>query len=99
MKKKLTSGEWLGVGLTIFYAIIAFVSALGMEGSHTAMNKNNLFAGIAELLNMPNTPSYSGIWILLIFILVFLFRKTHPLLVLCLCSKDENNHVLRLRLP
>ena len=72
MKKKLTSGEWLGVGLTIFYVIIAFVSALGMEGSHTAMNKNNLFAGIAELLNMPNTPSYSGIWILLIFILVFL---------------------------
>ncbi len=72
MKKKLTSGEWLAIGLTIFYVIIAILVALGMDGSHTAMNKNNIFAGLAELLNMPNIKTYSGIRILLIFILIFI---------------------------
>lgn len=72
MKKKLSSGEWLAIGLTIFYVIVALLTALGMDGSHTAMNKNNIFAGLAELLNMPSIETYSGIWILLIFILVFI---------------------------
>ena len=72
MKKKLTSGEWLGLGLTIFYVVLALLVALGMDGSHTAMNKNNIFAGLAELLNMPNIKTYTGIWILLIFVLVFI---------------------------
>ena len=72
MKKKLTSGEWLGIGLTIFYAILTFIVALGMDESHTAMNKNNLFYGLAELFNMPRLPSYAGLWILLIFVLVFI---------------------------
>ena len=72
MKKKLTSGEWLGLGLTIFYVVLALLVALGMDGSHTAMNKNNIFAGLAELLNMPNIETYTGIWILLIFVLVFI---------------------------
>lgn len=71
-KKKLTSGEWLGIGLVVFYAILAFIVALGMDGSHTAMNKNNIFSGLAELLKMPQPESYAGIWILLIFVLVFL---------------------------
>ena len=72
MKKKLSSGEWLAIGLTIFYVIVALLTALGMDGSHTAMNKNNIFAGLAELLNMQSIETYSGIWILLIFILVFI---------------------------
>ena len=72
MKKKLSSGEWLGLGLTIFYVVLALLVALGMDGSHTAMNKNNIFAGLAELLNMPNIETYTGIWILLIFVLVFI---------------------------
>ena len=72
MKKKLTSGEWLGLGLTIFYVVLALLVALGMDGSHTAMNKNNIFAGLAELLNMPNIKTYTGIWVLLIFVLVFI---------------------------
>ena len=72
MKKKLTSGEWLAIGLTIFYVVLALLVALGMDGSHTAMNKNNIFAGLAKLLNMPVVKTYSGIWILLIFVLVFI---------------------------
>lgn len=72
MKKKLSSGEWLGLGLTIFYVVLTLLVALGMDGSHTAMNKNNIFAGLAELLNMPAIKTYTGIWILLIFVLVFI---------------------------
>lgn len=72
MKKKLSSGEWLGLGLTIFYVVLALLVALGMDGNHTAMNKNNIFAGLAELLNMPAIKTYTGIWILLIFVLVFI---------------------------
>ncbi len=71
-KRKLTSLEWLVLGLSIFYCLIAFLVALGMDASHTAMNKNNLFEGLAELFGMPLLPSYAGIWILLIFVLVFL---------------------------
>ena len=71
-KRKLTSLEWLVLGLSIFYCLIAFLVALGMDVSHTAMNKKNLFEGLAELFGMPLLPSYAGIWILLIFVLVFL---------------------------
>ncbi len=72
MKKKLTSGEWLGISLTVFYAILSFIVALGADGSHTAMNKNNIFNGLAELIHIPQPLSYSGLWIMLIFVLVFL---------------------------
>lgn len=73
MRKKLTVEEWFGISLATLYVVITFFVALGVDPSHTVMAKNNMFAGLAELFNVPiPASSYSGLWILLIFYLVFI---------------------------
>lgn len=73
MKKKLSVEEWFSISLATLYVVITFFVALGVDPSHRVMARNNMFAGLAELFNIPiPAKSYSGLWILLIFYLVFI---------------------------
>ena len=73
MKKKLSVEEWFSISLATLYVVITFFVALGVDPSHRVMARNNMFAGLAQLFNIPiPAKSYSGLWILLIFYLVFI---------------------------
>ena len=73
MKKKLSVEEWFSISLATLYVVITFFVALGVDPSHRVMARNNMFAGLAQLFNISiPAKSYSGLWILLIFYLVFI---------------------------
>lgn len=71
-EKKFTSTEWLILAISLFYTLLIFLAGLGIDLNHVIMNKNNIFAGIGELLQIPQVAATSGMLIMLFFFCLYL---------------------------
>lgn len=72
MENKLTRANKLSICLSIFYAVIALVTAFCLDASHTVFARSNPIAALGDLFSFPAIRATPIMWLMLIFVLVYL---------------------------
>lgn len=72
MENKLTRANKLSICLTVFYAVIALVTAFGLDASYTIFARTNPIAALGSLFGFPAIVATPIMWLMLIFILVYI---------------------------
>ncbi len=72
MENKLTRANKLSICLAVFYAVIALVTAFGLDASYTIFARTNPIAALGALFGFPAIAATPIMWLMLIFILVYI---------------------------
>ena len=72
MENKLTRANKLSICLTVFYAVIALVTAFGLDATYSVFARTNPIAALGALFGFPAVAATPIMWLMLIFILVYI---------------------------
>lgn len=71
MENKLTRANKLSICLAVFYAVIALVTAFGLDAAYTVFARTNPIAALGALFGFKAIAATPIMWLMLIFILVY----------------------------
>lgn len=71
MENKLTRANKLSICLAVFYAVVALVTAFGLDATYTVFARTNPIAALGALFGFPTIAATPIMWLMLIFILVY----------------------------
>lgn len=72
MENKLTRTNKLSICLAVFYAVIALVTAFGLDANYSVFSHNNPIAALGNIFQFQAIPATPIMWLMLIFILVYI---------------------------